>query len=218
MLVGLFIALGLSYVIWFTEWLRPAPIEIASQVRFSVQPPRFGRPAPKNDKQRLANTNQPPGAPMRVVVKRPPGEPGKPGDAEQIVTVTSNVLVQPAKKVPPEPLVERIGRPDKGSFDDAPGGAARVTFALDDWYQLTRIKVEDVPADGTAPNVIWNLVGKSLPLNSLLYGHDPTGMKPILEGLKPEALKPGVPYQLIVEAGRRRGTNYFKTVEVPTAE
>jgi hypothetical protein len=178
-LCGLFVALVAVYAIFFTEWLRPAPIEIASQVRFAVQPPRFGRPVVK-----------------KVL-------PGKPGPTNQVV---------------PRNAFEIIGRPEKGAIDQAPGGAANVTFSLDNWYTLTKIRVQDVPADGSAPQTMWDLVGKSRPVNSLLYGRVPDGMRPILEGLAVEPLKPSVPYRLILEAGRRRGTNNFRTVELRAAE
>src|ERR1041384_2484218 len=46
-LAGLLAVLAVIYIVAFTEWLRPAPIEIASQIRFAVQPPRFGRPVKK---------------------------------------------------------------------------------------------------------------------------------------------------------------------------
>lgn len=205
-LVGAFAALGLSYVIFFTEWLRPAPIEVASQVRFSVQPPRFGRPAPKANAARGA---------MPDAAKATSTKNGRPAAPPQ------GFFPPPPAKTNPvvaREMVDRVGRPEKGAIDQAPGGVANVTFSLDNWYQLTRVRVEDVPADGTAPNVAWQLVGKSLPLNSLLYGRNPEGMKPLLAEAKAEPLKAGVPYRLIVEAGRRRGTNDFKTVEVTATE
>jgi hypothetical protein len=36
-----------AYVFAFTDWLAPQPIEIASQIRPVIQPPRFGRRGPK---------------------------------------------------------------------------------------------------------------------------------------------------------------------------
>ena len=90
-------------------------------------------------------------------------------------------------------------------------------MAIRRWYELTAIRVEDVPVDGTAPKVIWRLAGKSAPLNSLLYGRDPVGMKPLAAGTA-QPLVPGAPYRLIVEAGRRRGTNNFTTVPLRPAE
>ena len=44
-LIGLFAALGLCYVAFFTDWLSPEPIQISSQIRASILQPRFGRGA-----------------------------------------------------------------------------------------------------------------------------------------------------------------------------
>lgn len=178
-LLGVFAALGLAYVTFFTEWLRLAPIEIASQLRFTIQPPRFGRPVKKPD---------------------PPGQP------------------TPADRGGPRNDVERIGQPARGMIDQAPGGVANVTFSLDAWYNLTRIRVEDVPADGTPPKVLWHLTGTSLTVNSILYGRDLEGMKPVPPVSSAEPLKAGVPYRLILEAGRRRGTHNFRTMQPPPTE
>jgi hypothetical protein len=176
LLVGVFLALGVTYVTLFTEWLRPAPIEVASQVRFSTQPPRFGRPPKKlSTTVSVGHTNQ----------------------VNQVVRI--------------DPL-ERIGQPDQGTIEQAPGGVANVTFSLDGIYQLTLIRVEDVPTDGTPPKILWHLVGRSRPLNSFLYGRNPEGMKPIVPSATFEPLQAGVPYCLIIQAGRRRGTNRFTTI------
>lgn len=186
---GVLLVLGLLYSYFFTEWIKPEPIQIASQVRASVIQPRFGRPvnqrvttnlvALKNDLLKLANA-----------VKG------------------TNLIV---KTNPPPPQVQRVQISDWGQIEQAPSGVANVTFSLDTYYTLTALRVQDVPADGSAPKVIWQLAGKSLPLNVLLYGRDPQGMKPVTPGAKAEPLSAGVPYRLIIEAGRRRGTNDFRT-------
>lgn len=191
-LLGLLIALGLTYVFCFTEWLRPAPILIASQVRFSLQPkPRFGRPERK----------------VTVSNKSVQGT----GEVRVVKMITTN-------PPPPAPRFERVSRPESGILDQTPGGAANVTFSLDDWYRLTRIRVQDVPADGSAPKIVWQVVGQSLPLNSLLYSRCPSGMKSVPDGAVAEKLIPGAPYLLVVEAGRRRGTNRFTTVPLQPQE
>jgi hypothetical protein len=110
---------------------------------------------------------------------------------------------------------ERVRLPDWGAIDQAPSGVANVTFSFDGAYTLTALRVQDVPADGSPPRVVWQLAGKSLRTSSLLYGRDPQGMKPVLPGTKAEALTAGVPYRLIIEAGRRRGTNNFTTTPSP---
>ena len=184
-LLGSFVALLVAYVIFFTDWLRPAPIEIASQVRFAIEPPRFGRPPAKPK----AKTNAPPSQPQPQ---------------------TNQVVVREA--------FDRIYQPQKGRIDPAPGGVANVTFSLDGWYRLTSLQVQDVPADGSKPQTLWQLIGESLPLNSILYGREPEGMRPILQGSTAEPLKAGVPYRLIIRSGRHRGTNDFRTVDLQAAE
>ena len=179
-LAGVLSFLVLVYAWFFTEWFRPAPIEIASQVRYSMQPPRFDR----------------------VVKKR--AAPGQPGESNRVVTV-----VRP---------VELIAQPAKGRIDPAPGGAANVTFGFDASYQLTRVRVEDRPVDGTPPTVLWELEGKSRPTRSLLYGRVPAGMTAVGTPTNGQRLIPGVPYRLLVEAGRRRGTNHFTTVALGPPE
>ena len=104
-----------------------------------------------------------------------------------------------------------IGRPEKGAIDQAPGGVANVTFSLDDTYILTSIRVEDVPSDGTKPNVLWQLKGKSRPARSLLYGRVPEGMTNVVPGAVAEPLKAVVLYRLFLQAGRRRGIKDFTT-------
>jgi len=174
-LSGVFVALVLIYIAVFTEWLRPAPIGIVSQVRPTIHPPRFTRRA------------------------KPPQQPGQPGPpAKDDRLVRSN-------------QVRQVQLPEWGVIDQAPGGVANVTFSLDGTYSLTAIRVEDVPADGAAPRVLWQLAGKSRPVRALLYARDPEGMKPITPGATAEPLKAGVPCRLILEAGRYRGTNYFTT-------
>jgi hypothetical protein len=46
-LAALVLLLSGLYVVAFTDWLAPQPIEIASQIRPVMQPPRFGRRGPK---------------------------------------------------------------------------------------------------------------------------------------------------------------------------
>ena len=183
MLAGVLAVLGLLYIVLFTEWIKPQPIQIASQVRTSVQKPRFGRPVTQ-----------------RILTNLPTAK----GD----MLVRTNLIVRTNE-------AERVRLPDWGAIDQAPGGVANVTFSFDGAYTLTALRVQDVPADGSPPRVVWQLAGKSLRTSSLLYGRDPQGMKPVLPGTKAEALTAGVPYRLIIEAGRRRGTNSFTTIPSP---
>jgi len=183
MLAGVLAVLGLLYIVLFTEWIKPEPIQIASQVRASVQRLRFGRPVTQ-----------------RILTNLPTAK----GD----MLVRTNLIVRTNE-------AERVRLPDWGAIDQAPGGVANVTFSFDGAYTLTALRVQDVPADGSPPRVVWQLAGKSLRTSSLLYGRDPQGMKPVLPGTKAEALTAGVPYRLIIEAGRRRGTNSFTTIPSP---
>ena len=50
-LLALTLFLSGAYVFAFTDWLDPQPIEIASQIRPVIQPPRFGRRGPKANPQ-----------------------------------------------------------------------------------------------------------------------------------------------------------------------
>lgn len=50
-LAALALFLSGAYVVTFTDWLAPQPIEIASQIRPVIQPPRFGRRSPKGTAQ-----------------------------------------------------------------------------------------------------------------------------------------------------------------------
>ena len=180
---GVLAILGLLYIVLFTEWIKPEPIQIASQVRASVQRPRFGRPVTQR-------------APTNLLT------------AKIDMIVRTNLIAHTNE-------AQRVRLPDWGEIDQAPGGAANVTFSLDGAYRLTALRVQDVPADGSPPRVVWQLAGKSQRTSSLLYGRDPQGMKPVLPGTKAEALTAGVPYRLIIEAGRRRGTNSFTTIPSP---
>lgn len=187
-----FVALVGAYVYFFTDWLSPAPIEIASQVRPSILQPRFGR--------------------STVKVKRTNTVP----ETGEVVVVRTNV--PKTNHLTSVDLGRRARLPDWGEIDQAPGGSANVTFSLDASYVLTALRVEDVPSDGSAPRVLWQLAGKSAPTRSLLYGRDPSGMVPTRPGVKPEPLTPGAPYRLVIEAGRRRGTNSFTTLRAAPVE
>ncbi|MBI3415685.1 MAG: hypothetical protein HY043_10280 [Verrucomicrobia bacterium] len=182
---GVLFGLGLLYVLLFTEWIRPEPIQIASQVRASLIQPRFGRPVT----QRIISSLAPPKGDVLKMTN---------------ITVGTNLVVRTNQP-------QRVQLSDWGQIDQAPGGVANVTFSLDGNYILTSLRVQDVPADGSPPKILWQLAGKSLPLSFLLYGRDPQGMKPTTPDAKAEPLSAGVPYRLIVEAGRRHGTNDFKT-------
>jgi hypothetical protein len=193
-LLGLTAALALAYVFMYTDWVSPEPIQIASQVRPVIQQPRFGRrPRP----------NRPPG-----------GTPGRP-DAN------GNVVVRRDGGPPPDvqgmpPL--QGGTPDgaDGKAAEPANGVAYVTFSLDDRYALTALKVVEVRADGAPGRIMWNLQGKSHPLNGLIYGMKaPPGMVPVSDEGAAAPLEAGIQYRIEVASGRRKGTNVFQTVVRP---
>lgn len=179
-LLSTIVVLGVVYALVFTEWLRPVPIEISSQVRASILQPNFGR-GPRV---------------IRITNTAPDGTP--------IVQVRTNAM-------DPTTQARRVRLPDWGEIDQGPGGAANVTFGLDDAYALTSLRVEDVPADGSQPKILWELTGRSAPTRSLLYGRVPPGMKPTHPETGAQPLTPGAPYRLVIRAGRRQGTHSFRT-------
>ncbi len=219
-LLGAFAALGLGYAVYFTEWFSPAAIEISHQVRFSSQAPTFGRPAPapKNSKnQKNAKTNNPAVKPVRL--------PNLAEISTNFVEAVkrANLVIQTNGGKTSVVLRASGGKTNRASHASASssglayaekGATANVTFSLDDYYALTSVHVEDVPADGSNPTIMWHLKGKSQPVKAFIYGKDLEGMAPIAKGVSAEPLIAGVPYRLILQAGRRRGTNEFTTALV----
>ena len=134
--LGLVVLLGGIYVIFFTDWLRPTPIEVLPEIRAAL-----------------------------------PGRGGQPG-----------------------------------------AGVYPVSFALDDHYHLTSLKVVKVGAT----NIMWQLVPgtNSVPVKAIIYGRPVPGMKPANGHKRAEALEPGVPYELQIAAGRHHGKSVFQTKEV----
>lgn len=177
-LVGALAVLGLAYAFLFTEWVRPEPIGIASQVRASILQPSFGQGT-----RTVRVTNSALGGGQVVMERTEAADAGS--------------------------RARRVRLPHWGEIEQGPGGAANVTFSLDDAYVLTGVRVEDVPADGSAPKVLWQARGRSTPTRSLLYGRVPEGMQGVGAVT---ALTPGAPYRLWLEAGRRRGSHAFRTL------
>jgi hypothetical protein len=221
LLFGALVLLGLAYVVYFTEWLNPAPIEIISQVRFSAQAPNFGHKSVEKKTSKEAK----------------PAKPGA-GSRTNRVTLPTNLVeaIRIATNFFPRTNVVGNGGGKRSVRTNAPprgdrppstmpsvsslayataGAVANVTFSMDDKFELTKLRVEDLPADGSKPKIMWQLTGKSPLLSVFLYGRDLEGMKPVAQGVLAEPLEAGVPYRIIVEAGRRRGTNCFTTGLVP---
>jgi hypothetical protein len=86
-------------------------------------------------------------------------------------------------------------------------------FGFDRRLKLTSLKM--VPIEALKTNAyahaVWELVSdsNSVPIKDFTYGMDIGGMRPPIEGLTPEALEPGVPYRLLVRAGKQRVTHDF---------
>lgn len=188
-LLGITAALGLAYVAFYTDWISPEPIQIASQVRPVIQQPRFGRKSSK-------------------------AVPGNP-----FTTDTGGNVMKPADGAPAAAETRRplppTGPPDASPLVEPANGVAHVTFSLDDRYSLTSLRVLEVGPDGSRGRIIWDLKGKSRPLNGLIYGRNPTGMVPTTPDTLAASLEPGTLYRLEVAAGRRKGTNVFQTVVRP---
>jgi hypothetical protein len=88
-----------------------------------------------------------------------------------------------------------------------------VMFGFDRQLKLTSLKM--VPIDALKTNKyahpVWELVSdsNSVPVKDFTYGMDIGGMRPPIEGLTPEPLEPGVPYRLLVQAGKQKITHDF---------
>lgn len=188
LLLGATAALALVYIGFFTDWVSPEPIQIASQVRPVIQQPRFGR----------------------KTAKVAPGNPQAPDPK-------GNVLVSRDGNPSPIPLQQPLpsGGPPSSTLEEPVNGTAHVTFSLDDRYALTSIQVLELTPEGGRGRIVWDLEGKSRPLNGLIYGRTPPGMNPKTPDTLARTLEPGVQYRLEVAAGRRRGSNVFHTVVRP---
>lgn len=191
-LLGVTAALGLAYVAFYTDWISPEPIQIASQVRPVIQQPRFGR----------RNSKSVPGNPFTT-------------DARGNVPTPANGELPAAETRRPLPPSGPPDAPANSGVVEPANGVAHVTFSLDDRYALTSLRVMELDADGSRGRIIWDLKGKSRPLNGLIYGRNPTGMVPTTPDAIAASLEPGTLYRLEVAAGRRKGTNVFQTVVRP---
>jgi hypothetical protein len=101
----------------------------------------------------------------------------------------------------------KIGRGKKG-IENA------ITFTLDNKYGLTSVKVIEGNDFKTNkyPHALWHLISEtnSEPTKLIIYGVTIDGMKPKIEKLKPEALKPNASYVLLLEAGKLQGQITFQ--------
>jgi hypothetical protein len=93
-----------------------------------------------------------------------------------------------------------------------------VSFALDDKYMLTSVKVVAAGdmATNNYPTPLWHLISdsNSIPVKSLVYGYPIKGMKPAVARARPEPLEPDVEYVLLLEAGKVKARTNFHTARV----
>ncbi len=91
-----------------------------------------------------------------------------------------------------------------------------LVFGFDRSLKLKSIKVVPVSDIQTNkyPHPLWYLISdsNSVPTKDFVYGAQIRGMRPNVKGAVAEALEPGVPYRLFVEAGAFKGEHDFTPV------
>lgn len=230
-------ALAACYVLFYTEWLSPDPIQIQAQVRDMAPRQMFRERAVtaadirKEREERAAlvarKTNAPAKEPASAPAKEASKDASKEGskDAQKERTKESVREAREAKAaqhaeerarmktLAEERAAARIAEANAGRFD----GMYPVVFALDGEYQLTQVRVIEVTPSvpGKAPKIVWQLdsTSNSVPTKALLYGRIPKGMKLKDDRSKAEKLEPGIQYRLEVKAGRYKGSTTFKAKE-----
>ena len=89
-----------------------------------------------------------------------------------------------------------------------------VSCTLDESYRLTSVEVFPVSVLATSrhPLPLWRLVAKtrSAPTQGFFYGTRIRGMHPPTPRARPQPLKPGTTYRLLVQAGRAKGQVDFR--------
>ena len=111
----------------------------------------------------------------------------------------------------------RPGSPSNIPRPDGSPPVSKVSFAFDGKYRLTSVKV--VAADDYATNKyanpLWHLISdsNSIPTKAIVYGFPIKGMRPKEPKARPEPLQAGVPYIMMVEAGKIKAQTNFHTVE-----
>ena len=94
------------------------------------------------------------------------------------------------------------------------GALPGLIFGMNRQLKLTDIKVVPVNALETNRNnlPVWHLISdsNSVPVKSFFYGQVIRGLKPAVQGSRPQALATNVTYRLIIEAGKIRGEHDFE--------
>jgi len=224
------LVLGTCYVLFYTEWLNPDPIQIQAQVR-DIAPRQMFRDREANPadlrKEREARAAQArraadepaPGAEAAKDPAKGPAKPPLKSPAKETGPNDPNERSRDAaraahmKAIVEERNKARLAEANAGRFD----GLYPVVFALDGAYSLTQVRVVEVTPSvpGKAPKIVWQLdsTSNSVPTKALLYGRIPRGMKLKDERSKAEKLQPGIEYRLEVKAGRYKGSTTFKAKE-----
>jgi hypothetical protein len=94
-----------------------------------------------------------------------------------------------------------------------PADTDPIFFAFDRKLKLTSLKVIPVQEIETNkyPHPICDLVSdsNSVPVEEWSYAVPIRGMRPAVKGATPDPLEPGVPYRLVIEAGKRKAQHDF---------
>ena len=94
-----------------------------------------------------------------------------------------------------------------------------VQFGFNKKFALTEIKVIPVSdiLTNKYPHAIWHMVSdsNSVPVKGFAYGEKIRGMRPDVQGVRPDTLEPNVQYRLIVEAGSVHGEHDFQVKGKP---
>jgi hypothetical protein len=91
-------------------------------------------------------------------------------------------------------------------------GREMLLFSLGGDYSITEIKV--VPLDEWQTNrmtpPVWHVEGDGTdPVNHFVYGQNLDGLDPVVEGVRPDPLQPGVKYRIFVTGDSRKGSHDF---------
>ena len=204
LLITVTVVLAGAYVAFFTDWLNPTPITILTELRAPMS--RFGRggaggPGGQRGNFRNGGDNGArPEARARNGQNRRNGQPDAGGG-----------------EAGARPRGQRGG----GNAGEAPAQPTvyAVSFAFDDSYPLTSVKVVQVAKSGR-PHVVWSLVNDGEPrgTKALVYGMPVRGMKFAPNYNRVEPLEADVEYELQVAAGRHKGKVTFHTKELPPPE
>ena len=94
------------------------------------------------------------------------------------------------------------------------GALPGLIFGSSRQLRITELKVVSLAGLATNKNVVplWHLVSdsNSVPMKAFSYGQPIGGMRPAMNGVRPEPLETNVTYRLIVSAGKIKGEHDFE--------